>query len=319
MSTDQRRKKHTTRISQNQKSPTLLPLLQTPAQTRSRHLTTPTLCKVPHLNRTGGNIANALNRNSNKIGRNGIEQTTPDNKGQSTTACRHGRCESCNKPTSTSNLDTTYPLLCLDCVPKRVTPEPKNPVQDRKQSYKQGLEKTGRDDEEEWSGIPIPQSDDSDDEHWLDESDESELEQHEADTGPFSLNLRKPDDDPDDASTNLTSQNRQTPTSPAMKEQKQMSMENINDYAFLIGPRRDGRIKRKDGTVLSLQELPHTLNQSHQTVHTSLEPIILDSPFPMSPTALPSWTGHLMRFQKSTLKMGYNAYPSTYCSVLSVQ
>ncbi len=89
-------------------------------------------------------------------------------------------------------------------MPPRVTPEPKSPAQDRKLSYKQGLEKTGRDDEEEWGGIPIPQSDDSDDEYWLDESDESEPEQREEDTGPTLLNSRKPDDDPDDASTNLT-------------------------------------------------------------------------------------------------------------------
>jgi hypothetical protein len=82
-------------------------------------------------------------------------------------------------------------------------------------------------------------------------------------------------------------------------------MKNVNDYAFLIGPRRDGLIKRKDGTVLSLQEVPNTLKLSHQTIHAPLEPITLDSPSPMNSTVLPSWTGYLMRFQKSTLKMGY--------------
>jgi hypothetical protein len=52
------------------------------------------------------------------------------------------------------------------------------------------LEKTGRDDEEEWGDIPIPQSDDSDDVYWLDEFDESEPEQREDDTGPALLNPR---------------------------------------------------------------------------------------------------------------------------------
>jgi hypothetical protein len=77
-----RSKKHATRIPPNQRSPALLHLLLYPAQTHSRPLPKPTLCKVHHLNRTGGNIANALNRNSNTIGKNGTGQTTLNNKGQ---------------------------------------------------------------------------------------------------------------------------------------------------------------------------------------------------------------------------------------------
>jgi hypothetical protein len=42
------------------------------------------------------------------------------------------------------------------------------------------LEKAEKDDEEEWGRIPIPQSDDSDEETWLDELGESESEQEEA-------------------------------------------------------------------------------------------------------------------------------------------
>ncbi len=74
-----------------------------------------------------------------------------------------------------------------------------------------------------------------------------------------------------------------------------MSIQHINDYAFLIGPRLDGLIQRKDGTILTLQEQPTTINQQHQTVLTSLEPVTLDSPYPTSSTELPSWTDHLMR------------------------
>ena len=180
------------------------------------------------------------------------DKTNNNEQQRTTKAYRHGRCDSCNKPISTSILDMTDPLLCLECVPKCVTPEPEKLVQ----PTKQGLGKTGRDDEEEWSGIPIPQSDDSDDEYWLDESDESESEQHEDDSEHPSLNLRNPDDDQDDASANLTSLTQQTSISPETKGQKHMSIQHINDYAFLIGRRLDGRIQRKDGTILTLQEQP---------------------------------------------------------------
>jgi hypothetical protein len=142
------------------------------------------------------------------------------------------------------------------------------------------MEKTGRDDEEEWGGIPIPQSDDSDDEYWLDEisSDESESEPYEADAGPYALNLREPDDDSDDASSNLTSQVQRTSTPPKKDEKAQMSISTFDDLAFLIGPRRDGSIKRKDGTVFTLTELITTLNTLPPTREPSLEPITSDSP-----------------------------------------
>ncbi len=87
------------------------------------------------------------------------------------------------------------------------------------------------------------------------------------------MNPRKPDDDPDDASADLTFLAHQPSISPETKEQRQMSIQNINDYAFLIGSRLDGLIQQKDGTILTLQELPTTLKLLHQTVLTSLEPI----------------------------------------------
>ena len=84
-----------------------------------------------------------------------------------------------------------------------------------------------------------------------------------------------------------------------------MSFQNINDYAFLIGPRLDGLIQQKDGTILTLQEPTTILNLSHQMVSTSLELTTLDAPYTVRFTELPSWTGHLMRFQRSILKMSY--------------
>jgi hypothetical protein len=154
-----------------------------------------------------------------------------------------------------TNLDTKYPLLCLECVPGRVIPECEDLAKATKLSRKQGVEKTSRDDDEgEWRGIPIPQRDDSDDEYWLDKvsSAESESEQHEAEAGPSTLNLRKSDDDFNDASSNLTFQAQINPTSTAKKEKTQMSMNNLDDLAFLIGPCHDGSIKRKNDTVLWL-------------------------------------------------------------------
>jgi hypothetical protein len=169
------------------------------------------------------------------------------------------------------------------------------------------LEKTGRDDEEEWGSIPISQSDDSDDDYWLDEisSAESESQQYETDPEPSVLNSRKPDDDSDDASSNLISQAQRTSTPPTNEEKAQISMSNFDDLAFLVGPRRDDSIKRKDGTVLTLNELTTTLNPLPPTREPSLEPIISDSPPQLSSIEIPSWSGHLMRFQRYNLKIGY--------------
>jgi hypothetical protein len=76
--------------------------------------------------------------------------TTNQNNQQGTTmAYRHGRCEYCNKPISTSNLDITHTLFCLECMPGRVTPENDGLFKDPKLPSKQGAGKTGRDDEEE--------------------------------------------------------------------------------------------------------------------------------------------------------------------------
>jgi hypothetical protein len=215
---------------------------------------------------------------------------------------RHGRCECCNKLISTSNLDITYTLFCLECLPGRVTPENEGIVKETQPSSEKGVGRTGRDDEEEWGGIPIPQSDDSDDEYWLDENsdDEPDSEQREADTEPSHVNLRKPDNDPDDASSTLTCLAQPFPVSTATREQKHMSFQNINDYAFLIGPRLDGLIQQKDGTILTLQEPPTILKLPHQTVYKSLEPTTLDVPYTIRSTEWPSWTDHLMRFQRST-------------------
>jgi hypothetical protein len=235
------------------------------------------------------------------------DETNKGEQQETTTAYRHYRCESCDKSTSTTNFDTTYTLLCLECAPGRVTPEREDLVKATKLLHKKGLEKAERDDEEEWGRIPIPQSGDSADDYWLDDdsSAESESEQYEAEPGPSVLSSRKPDDDSDDASSNLISQAQRTSTSPTKEEKTQMSMSNFDDLAFLIDPRRDGSIKSKDDTVLTLNELTTTLYSLPSTRQPSLKPITSDSPPQLRSIAVPSWSGHLMRYQRYNLKMGY--------------
>jgi hypothetical protein len=97
---------------------------------------------------------------------------------RTTQAYRHGRCYMCSKPVSTTNLDPEVELFCQECG-KDLTEldcgfdDSINP--------KRGMERRDRDDEEEWGRVPIPQSDDSDDEPWLDESHSPESEQKEED------------------------------------------------------------------------------------------------------------------------------------------
>ncbi len=95
---------------------------------------------------------------------------------RATQAYCHGRCYMCSKPVSTTNLDPEVELFCQGCG-KDLT-ELNCGFNDNEQSLhpKRGMERRERDDEEEWGRIPIPQSDDSEDDTWLEESDDSEQE-----------------------------------------------------------------------------------------------------------------------------------------------
>jgi hypothetical protein len=78
----------------------------------------------------------------------------------------------CDKSVSTTNLNPDLQFFCAECE--------ENKKQD-KAITKRGLERAEKDDEEEWGRIPIPQSDGSDEDTWLDElsghSSESEQEE----------------------------------------------------------------------------------------------------------------------------------------------
>jgi hypothetical protein len=115
-----------------------------------------------------------------------------------------------------------------------------------KTNPKQGLEKADKDDEEEWGRIPIPQSDDSDEYTWLDElSDSSESEQEKG---------------------IITSAESTAPTN----EKGEMNKIFSDDFAFRHGPRRDGNIRNKDGSLLTLNELlPLTKTNSSTSLKTT--------------------------------------------------
>ena len=100
---------------------------------------------------------------------------------------------------------------------------------------KQSYERRDRDDEEEWGGIPIPQSDDS------------------QSSGDY---LSDDTEEEEDESASLTSRQRS------------------DDLAFLLAPRLDGKIKGKKGLVIDLNEpTPNIKNTSHQeTQHHEREP-----------------------------------------------
>jgi hypothetical protein len=114
-------------------------------------------------------------------------------------------------------------LTALDCgySPKDQTDKP----------TKKGLEKAGRDDEEEWGRIPIPQSDDeSEGDTWLDESDGSDEKR----------NIRPA------CVVSVTTAFNNEPNIQ-VKERK-VNWPTTDDLAFRHGSRRDGTILMKMGS-----------------------------------------------------------------------
>jgi hypothetical protein len=99
-------------------------------------------------------------------------------------------------------------------------------------------EKVERDDEEEWGRIPIPQSDDESERHtWIDESDGSDQERDIRPACVVSVE---------------TAFNRE-PKVRTMKNK--VNRQTNDDFAFRHGPRRDGIILMKDGSILNTYNL----------------------------------------------------------------
>jgi hypothetical protein len=151
---------------------------------------------------------------------------------RTTKAYRHGRCYMCSKPVSTDNLDLEMELFCKECDQELLELDCGYRSGEQADNVTtRGLEKAERDDEEEWGRIPIPQSDDSDStDEWLSE----EPEQHE-------------------------------PTITDDKEQSQKGYLNCF-VAFLIAPRKDGRILTKEGKIIDTNDVL----ASNKTPHCQL-------------------------------------------------
>jgi hypothetical protein len=126
------------------------------------------------------------------------------------------------------------------------------------------VEKAERDAEEEWGRIPIPQSDDSDStDEWLSQ----EPEQH--------------------ASTDDEDQNQKG---------------YLNCFvAFLIAPRKDGRILTKEGKIIDVNDGSASNEKQQPTTWTCEIPVATHA-------TQPYWTKHLMAFQRQQLRKGYKKH-----------
>jgi hypothetical protein len=193
----------------------------------------------------------------------------------------------CSKPVSTTNLDPKVELFCKECDKELV--ELECGYRSGKQTdtpTKRGMEKAGRDDEEEWGRIPIPQSDDSDNEPWLDESSSPESEQEEEDDTIEPPAKRKQEG---------FSQNALMITN----NHEIVNRESTEDFAFRIGPRRDGSIRKKDGSILTVDDQPYPKNTQPEKATREEERL------PENEVALPRWSPLLLAIQRLNLRMGY--------------
>ncbi len=136
--------------------------------------------------------------------------------------------------------------------------------------------------------IPIPQSDDSDDEPWLDESHSPESEQEEE---------------------------KVTFETPAMGKEKfsqnalmivnnpmHVNKESTEDFAFRNGPRRDGIIRKKDGSLIIIDDSLYS-----ETLQPRKERPKEEGELPGNDSTPPRWSPLLMRIQRQKLKMKYKA------------
>ena len=158
---------------------------------------------------------------------------------RTTKVYHHGRCYKCSKPVSSTNLDPDVELFCKECDEDLTALDcGYSPRDQADKPSKKGLEKTGRDDEEEWGRIPIPQSDDeSEDYTWLDELGSSDEKNN---TRPACV-------------VSVTTAFNNKPNIQ-VKERK-VNWTTTDDFAFSHGPRKDGTILMKDGSILTISEL----------------------------------------------------------------
>jgi hypothetical protein len=157
---------------------------------------------------------------------------------------RHGRCHDCDKPVSSTVLDPDHMLLCWECKPNIIEEDTKENTSD-----KRGFGKAERDDEEEWKRIPIPTSDDSSEGDWA--SEEFYLEESPPSEGVNEEDIAAP----------VIVEEPTAETNKHVRNNYMSIVKKDNDkcesttLAFLIGPRRDGVILKKDGTLISTYDI----------------------------------------------------------------
>jgi hypothetical protein len=212
-------------------------------------------------------------------------------KNQRTTkAYRHGRCYMCSKPVSTTNLDPEVELFCKECDQMLVELDCGYRSGEQTDTpTKRGMEKTEKDDEEEWGRIPIPQSDDSDNESWLDESSSPESEQEEEDVTIEPPVMRKQEG---------FSQNALM----IVNNHVTVNKESTEDFAFRNGPRRDGSIRKKDGSILTVDDQPYPKDTQPEKALKEEERRL-----PENEVALPRWSPLLLAIQHLNLRMGHRS------------
>ena len=202
---------------------------------------------------------------------------------RTTKVYRHGRCYMCSKPVSSTNLDPNVELFCKECDEDLTALDcGYSPSNQADKPTKKRLEKVERDDEEEWGRIPIPLSDDeSEGETWLDESDDSAQECNNRSACIVSVE---------------TAFGRQ----PTMEtNERKVNRSTTDDFAFRHGPRRDGTILMKDGSILNIYNLNPLENLKPEKPKFEQE---LPEANPR-----PQWTSTLLSVQRVQLRMGYKS------------
>jgi hypothetical protein len=204
---------------------------------------------------------------------------------RTTQSYRHGRCYMCSKPVSTTNLDPEVELFCQECG-KDLTEL--DCGFDDNINPKRGMERRNRDDEEEWGRIPIPQSDDSDDAPWLDESHSPEPEQKEED-----VTFETPATGKEKYSQNALM---------IVNNPMHVNKESTEYFAFRNGPRRDGIIRKKDGSLIIIDDPLYS-----ETLQPTKGRPKEEGELPEHDSTPPRWSPLLMRIQRQKLKMKYKS------------
>ncbi len=80
-----------------------------------------------------------------------------------------------------------------------------------------------------------------------------------------------------------------------------VNKESTEDFAFRNGPRRDGSIRKKDGSILTVDEQPYPKNMQPEKAAKEEEGL------PENEVALPRWSPLLLAIQHFNLRTGHRS------------